>query len=104
MCWGIPIFLTLARNRDGGCSLEPSRRGDSSVRLRSVFWATIFFYYYFILFSENFRVFFSSKKIDVYGQVFEMLTSSVIASQIYYLCALVNCFYLIRMKLLLLYC
>ena len=29
---------------------------------------------------------------------------SVIASQMFYICALVNCFYLIRIKLLLLYC
>ena len=35
---------------------------------------------------------------------YDLNVISVIASQMFYICALVNCFYLIRIKLLLLYC
>ena len=81
----------------------------------SVFWATILIFFFFFFFftpkkekkrekKGEFQLNLLLKRLMYIAWACFQNVISVIASQMFYICALVNCFYLIRIKLLLLYC
>ena len=71
----------------------------------SVFWATILFFFFFTPKKKGeFQLNLLLKRLMYIAWACFQNVISVIASQMFYICALVNCFYLIRIKLLLLYC
>ena len=78
----------------------------------SVFWATILknidFFFFFLPKKKKkkreFQLNLLLKRLMYIAWACFQNVISVIASQMFYICALVNCFYLIRIKLLLLYC
>ena len=76
----------------------------------SVFWATILFFFLHQKKKKKrkkkgeFQLNLLLKRLMYIAWACFQNVISVIASQMFYICALVNCFYLVRIKLLLLYC